>query len=255
MKKPISILMVLVLTLTLCAAPLGALAAQPISITSVNVNDDASVSITWDNPNGGKVTVGSLILDDGTAGHRINAEFDVSGSSYTYRNLAPGQNYYLLVFPGTDLENAGLDIVSVPEITRKFDEFYFVLQDANLAYFDLKGDSYSYNYAKDLTNREIYDMLDAKQFLIKMDFDHITFSYDQSFHGLTVVTSPTGYVTTSALEVEISKNTTAFWQAMAYMNQSFADMYDANGEIPKGKYTVEFYMDGCFVGESYFNIK
>ena len=88
MKKPISILMVLVLTLTLCAAPLGALAAQPISITSVNVNDDASVSITWDNPNGGKVTVGSLILDDGTAGHRINAEFDVSGSSYTYRNLA-----------------------------------------------------------------------------------------------------------------------------------------------------------------------
>ena len=122
MRKTISILLALLLTLTLCITPLSALAAQPITITSVTVNSDASVTITWNNPNGGKVTVGSLIVDDGTIGHRINAEFDVSGSMYTYRNLAPGKEYYLLVFPGTDLENAGLEIVNVPEITKKFED-------------------------------------------------------------------------------------------------------------------------------------
>ena len=255
MKKAISILLTLVLTVALCVAPAGALAAQPITITSVTQNDDATVTITWNNPNGGTVTVGSLIMDDGTAGNRINAEFDVVGSTYTYRNLAPGQNYVLLVFPGVDLENAGMEMISVPEITQKFEDIYFVVKDANLAYFDVHGDSYSYNYASGLNNREIYDMLEDKQFWVKIDFDHVAFSYAQNFQSLTVVTSPTGYVATSALDIEIAEYTTGFWQTMVYMNQALADMHDANGEIPTGKYTVEVYLDGNFVGESYFMIK
>ena len=255
MKTKTGILVTLLLALVICIAPLSAFAAQPITITSVTVNDDATVDITWNNPNGGKVTVGSLVVDDGTAGNRIMAEFDVSGSSYTYRNLAPGLDYYLLVFPDVDLNNAGLELASIPEITRQFEDIYFDVQDANLTYFVTSGSNYSYNYAKDLTNDEIYDLLEKKEFWVKMDFNHVSFSYDQSFQSLTVVTSPTGYVTTSAVEITIPKYTTAFWQTMAYMNQAFADMYAATGEIPSGEYTVDFYLDGHFAGDSSFYIK
>ena len=251
MRKIISIL----LAFALCLGTTVALAAQPITITSTNINSDGSVTIRWNNPNGGKVTVGSLVMDDGQAGNRINVEFDVAGSAYTYYDLAPGREYALLVFPDVDLDNAGVEYVNLPAITRRFDEIHFEVQDANLAYFTLKNGSYSYNYAKNLTNREILNMLDEKEFWVKVDFNHVAFSYDQYFQSLTVVTSPTGYVATAAQTIEIPAYTTGFWQAMVYMNDALLNMHEANGQIPTGKYTVEVYLDGTFAGDSYFYIK
>ena len=57
MKRFISKLLAAALAVMLFAAPVCALAAQPITITSVTDNGDATTTITWDNPNSGTVTV------------------------------------------------------------------------------------------------------------------------------------------------------------------------------------------------------
>lgn len=254
MKRFISKLLAAALAVMLFAAPVCALAAQPITITSVTDNGDATTTITWDNPNSGTVTVGSIVYDSGEAGNQIIADFEITGNTYTFRNLAPQVDYLLLVCPGTDLENAGV-VPYTPPAVGDFDDFYFTLQEAKLAYFVPKGDSYSYNYADSLSNSEIYDLLDEKQFWVKVDFDHVTYTNDFTFSTLTVVTSPTGYVVTVADDLEIPKYTTGFWQTMVYMNDALAIMHEANGEIPTGEYNVQFYMDGRFAGEDSFTIK
>lgn len=246
---------VLVLALMLsCLFAVCALADDAITITSVRTNYDGTVTITWDNPNGGALTVGSLVAENEDAGNQISVEFDVYGSSYTYTNLAPGVDYMLLVFPGVDVSSAAIQTVTVPE-PGNFDDFRFTIKDVNLCYFVPKGNDYTYNYAKDLSNDKIYDMLDEKQFLVRIDFRHANLSQTQTLPVLTVVTSPTGHVVTDYDYVDITAGYIGFWRTMVYMNDALSRMHDLHGEIPTGKYSVKVYLDGGYVGESSFTIK
>lgn len=244
-----------VIMMFVCIVPLNAQASQPISITSVVDNGDSTVTITWDNPNSGKVNVGYLLYDDGSAGNRITADFDISGSSYTFNTLAPGYDYVLLVFQGQDLDNAGMELYSAPAATP-LEDFYFSVLDANLAYFTTTSSgSYSYNYATKLSNRKIYDMLDEKDFWVKIDFEHLAHTNELHLPILTVVTAPTGYVIAQADETELSEYVTSFWKTMVYMNDELSYLHQLHGEIPTGEYKVEVYLDGHYVGESSFVIK
>lgn len=252
MKKTRTALLVLTLLIS-CLYTSCALAVQPITITSVNNNADGSVTIGWDNPNSGTVTVGSLVMSDDAAANQIIVESEVYGSSYTFCELAPGVEYALLVMPELDINNAGIEFVTAPEMPA-FDDFRLSVTDVNLTYFVPKGSSYTYNYATDLSPDEIYDLLDEKQFWVRINFRHADFNNSFTVPVLTVVTSPTGNVTTQYDDLEITKDTIGFWRTMVYMNNSFENMHE-NGGIPSGKYSVKVYVDGGYVGESSFTIK
>jgi len=240
----------LCLTITACA-----LAAEPITVTSTTDHGDGTVTIRWDNPNGGAVTIGSLVNGSEQARNRINIETDVWGDSYTYTNLAPGLEYILLVMPELELENAGMDIVTVGDVPE-FDDFRLQIKDCYLMYavFKENGD-YSYNYAKDLTTQKMLDLLYERSFLVRLDFRHTTFSNSKKYPILTVVTSPTGYVVTDYRDITIPANCLGFWQTTAHMNDALLTMYEDHGYIPTGRYDVKVYVGGEYVGETSFKIQ
>lgn len=240
--------------LLVCLSAAGALALEQVKFTSMKQNDDGTVTVTWDNPNGGAVTMGSLVIGNDDAANQIVPEFDVTGNSYTFRNLAPGMDYYLLVFPGVELDYGDICMVSIPELPA-FDDFRFTILDLHLTHFVPRGSNYKYNYSKDLTPQEIYNMLDDHYFMVKIDFRHQTFNKSFTLPILTVVTSPNGCVVADAREITISEDSYGLWQTMAYMNNAFAAMHDMNGKIESGEYSVKVYLDGGFVGESSFTIR
>lgn len=244
-----------VLAVLLCCVFVScALALQPIEITSTVDHGDGRVTITWNNPNGGTAIVGSLVNGNEEAGNRINIEQDISGNSYTYENLAPGLDYILLVMPDLALENAGFDEITVRE-PPKFDNFRLTLKNSCLMYAVFKDDgNYTYNYASDLSPQKIYDMLQDKLFLVRLDFSHSAISSSQTYPILTVVTSPTGYVMTDYREIQFTKDVIGFWQTTLCMNNDLLAMYENYGEIPTGRYDVKVYVDGEFVGETSFTI-
>jgi len=251
MKKWQSLVLLVVLMVVL---PMCAMALEPVKITSTTDNGDGTVTITWDNPNSGTVTVGSLVWQNQESGNMIIPEFEVSGNTYTFNNLAPGMEYALLVMPDVELDYADMVTVRVQDVPE-FDEFQFRMKDANLTYFVPTEENYSYNYTTNTNNDKIYELLDEKQFWMKIDFGHQNRSTTIVVPILTVVTSPTGFVWAVPDEVELTKNTIGFWRTMVYMNDAFQMMHDASGEIPTGEYSVKVYLKGKFVGEDTFVIK
>lgn len=252
MKK--NVLKLVALVVLVCLLPVCALALEPVKITSMNDNGDGTVTITWDNPNNGVVTVGSLAMSGLDAGNAIVPDFDITGNTYTFKNLAPGLEYGLVVMPEVELDYADLQFIEVADVPE-FDDFHFVVKDANLTHFLPTESSYSYNYANDLSNEKIYDLLDERQFWVKIDFSHLSHRNSFTVPVLTVVTSPTGYVETDADEIEITANCIGFWRTMVYMNGALEAMYETSGEIPTGEYNVKVYLDGAFAGESSFVVK
>lgn len=236
-----------------CLLTVSALATEQVQITSTHTNNDGTVTVNWNNPNSGTVTVASMVIGNESAGNTLVPEFNITGSSYTFRNLAPGMDYYLFVIPGVETNYADAAVVSIPELPD-FTDFRFSILDLHLTHFIPKGSSYKYNYSEDLSPQEIYNMLDEQAFMVKIDFRHQTFNDSFTLPILTVVTSPTGYVVADAREVTISEDSYGFWQTMAYMNDAFSNMHDASGQIPTGEYSVKVYLDGGFVGESSFTI-
>lgn len=247
---------IVMLAVMLCAACAScALAMEPIEITSTVDHGDGTVTVYWNNPNGGMVTVGSLVNGSEEAGNRIVIETDIWGDSYTYRNLAPGMEHILLVMPEMELNYAGLDLITVKE-PPEFDDFNLRITDCYLMYAVFKEDgNYSYNYAKDLSRQKMYDMLWDKAFLVRLDFRVPASGSNRNLPILTVVTSPTGYVVTDYRELEIAANYIGFWQTTAYMNEALLNMHDQHGEIPAGRYDVKVYVDGAYAGETSFTIK
>lgn len=239
--------------LAVCLLPGMALALKTVDITSVQDHGDGTVTMKWDNPNDGPVTVGYMVMADESAGNRIQIETDVYGRSYTFTTLAPGREYVLLVMPGmeTDYMDVYDLVVSVPPA---FDDFRISVTDTNLTYFVMRGDSYSYNYAHELSNRKILEMLDEKEFWVRMNISLSARSQTVTLPVLVVVTSPTDYVVAQYSEMEIKKDWTSFWRTMVYMNDAFADMVEQTGEIPAGKYTVEVYLDGQFLDRTSFTM-
>lgn len=239
--------------LAVCLLPGMALALEAVEITSIQDHGDGTVTMTWDNPNHGPVTVGYLVVADEAAGNRIQVETDVYDDSYTFTTLAPGREYALLVMPEmeTDYMDVGGVTVSVPPA---FDDFRISVTDTNLTYFVMKGNDYSYNYAHDLSNRKILELLDEKDFWVRMNISLSARSQTITLPVLVVVTSPTDYVVAQYSEMELEKDWISFWRTMVYMNDAFADMAEQTGEIPAGKYTVEVYLDGRFLDRSSFTM-
>ena len=232
-----------------------ALAVESISITSVVDHGNGKVTVGWNNPNGGVVTVGSLVNGSAEAGNRINIETDITGDSYTFENLAPGLDYFLMVMPGLDLDHAGIEMITVQE-PPAFDDFRLTLKDSGLMYAVFKDNgSYSYNYADELSPSKIFELAQEKAFLVRLDFRHPTFSSKKTVQILTVVTSPTGYVVADYRDMDIPANCVGFWQTTAHMNDALLTMHDDLGAIPSGRYDVKVYVDGGFVGETSFKIK
>ena len=232
-----------------------ALAVEMIEITSAVDHGDGTVSICWDNPNGGAVTVGSLVNGSEQAGNKIIIDTDIWGDSYTYTNLAPGLEYILLVMPEFDLDHAGIDIITVQE-PDAFDDFRLDLTDSYLMYAVFREDgNYSYNYAKDLTTQKMLELLYERSFLVRLDFRHTTFRDSRTYPILTVVTSPTGYVVTDYRDITIPANCYGFWQTTAHMNDALLAMYEDHGYIPTGRYDVKIYVGGKFAGETSFKIQ
>ena len=246
-------ILALSLALLLCLCPIVSLATESIEITSVRSNSDGTVTIAWNNPNGGSVTVGSRVMNDSDTGNKILIEQNVAGSTYTFTNLAPGMEYMVLVFPDLDLQYAGIELVTVPELPD-YDGFRISVKDTNLTYFVMKGNDYSYNYAHDLSNDRIYELLQEKQFWVRMNFNVSPRGHSVTLPTLVVVTAPNGYVLTDYSDMEVKKNWQSYWRTMIYMNGAFEDLYEACGEIPAGKYTVKLYVDHGFVSESSFTI-
>ncbi|MGN0996451.1 MAG: hypothetical protein ACI4PG_06055 [Candidatus Ventricola sp.] len=247
-------LIALTLIWMICLCPVASLALETIEITSTKTNSDGTVTIAWNNPNGGSVTVGSLVLTEGETGNKILVEQNVRGSTYTYTNLAPGMDYALLVLPGLELQYAGIDYVTVPELP-KFDQFRFTVKSTDLTYFVPKGNDYSYNYAHDLSNDKIYELMSEKQFWVRMNFSLSPRSRTLTMPTLMVVIAPNGYVATDYGDMEIKSKWESYWRTMIYMNGAFEDLHAQCGEIPAGKYIVRMYMDGCFVSETSFTIR
>lgn len=244
----------LLAALLCCALATCALAYQPVEITSTTDHGNGKVTIKWNNPNGGAVTVGSLVLGSEYAGNKINIEQDVYGSSYTFEALAPGMEYYLMAMPELDLDNAGITMVTVKE-PGSFDNFRLTLKESYLMYAKFRSDgNYTYNYAKDLSTKKIYSMLEEQAFLVRLDFRHPVFSSSRTLPILTVVTAPTGYVMTDYNEVKIPSNCDGFWQTTMFMNNHLATMYDNYGEIPTGRYDVKVYVDGEYLGATHFSL-
>lgn len=247
-------ILALTLALLLCLCPIVSLATEAIEITSVRSNSDGTVTIAWNNPNGGPVTVGSRVMNDSDTGNKILVEQNVTGSTYTFTDLAPGMEYALLVFPDLDLQYAGVELVTVPELPD-YDGFRISVKDTNLTYFVMKGNNdYSYNYAHDLSNDRIYELLQEKQFWVRMNFNVSPRGQSVTLPTLVVVTAPNGYVLTDYSDMEVKKNWQSYWRTMIYMNGAFEDLYEACGEIPAGKYTVRLYVNHGFVSESSFTI-
>ena len=244
------------LTVMMCLAFAAcALAAQPVTITSTVDHGDGRVTVRWNNPNSGPVTVGSLVNGSEQARNRINIETDIWGDSYTYTNLAPGLEYILLVMPELDLDYAGMDVVTVGELPE-FDDFRLQISDCYLMYAVFKDDgNYSYNYAKDLTTKKMLELLHERSFLVRLDFRHKTLGDSRTYPVLTVVTAPTGYVVTDYRDITIPKNCVGFWQTTAHMNDALLTMYEDHGYVPTGRYDVKVYMGGEFVGETSFKIE
>lgn len=237
-----------------CMLATCALAAQPIEITSTTDHGNGKVTIQWYNPNSGAVTVGSLVLGSESAGNKINIEQDVYGNSYTYEDLAPGMDYYLLVMPELDLNNAGMTMVTVKE-PGEFDDFRLTLKESYLMYAKFRSDgNYTYNYAKELSTQKIYSKLQEEAFLVRLDFRHPSFSSSRTMPILTVVTAPTGYVMTDYSELTVPSNCSGFWQTTLFMNNHLLTMHDNYGDIPTGRYDVKVYVDGRYLGETYFTL-
>lgn len=244
----------LAMALLVCLLPVMALALEKVEITSVTDNGDCTATMRWNNPNGGKVTVGAMAMTDDAAGNKLMIERNVTGSSFTFSTLAPEVDYLLLVCPDLELDYAGVEPFRMSE-PGKFDDFHFSVKDTNLMYFVMKGNDYSYNYAHDLSNDRIEDLLDEKDFWVRMNISVSARSKDTTLSTLVVVTSPTGYVATSASDMTIEKDWISFWRTMIYMNDAFEEMIEATGEIPTGKYQVKLYVDGRLANTSSFTIK
>ena len=251
MKKAWVLLMAAVLLC--CLLPVAALGMEQVEITSVDVHRDGSVTVKWNNPNSGTVTVGCLPMLDTETGNKFLIEKNVTGSSYTFNILAPGVEYLLAVIPGTDTNYAGLELVTVPE-PGPFDEFRLSITDTYLTYFVPKGNTYSYNYANELTNERIYELLDEKQFWVRLSLSLSARSSTISCPALTVVTAPNGYVATQYSDLQFKEGWQSFWITMLYMNDAFENMHEACGRIPAGKYKVKLYVDGGLVGQTSFTI-
>lgn len=247
MKKILAILLAALLLLPVCA-----FAASPVTITSVRDNGDCTVSMNFKNPNGSKTTVGAMMIGDDGAGNKLIVD-ETYGSSYQFDWLAPGESYMVVAMNGYDTDTMGYDIVSVKE-PSKFNKFFFEVMDTQLTYFVPKGSSYSYNFANDLSPREIQNLLSDKEFWVRIDFNLVANTSDRTEKVLTVVRCPNGYVATQASTVDIEAYTTSFWQTMVYMNGAFENMIDATGSIPTGTYQVRVYLDGQFAGSSSFSI-
>lgn len=248
------ILSMMLAALMCCAMISCAMAVEPLEITSTVDHGNGKVTIEWNNPNGGNVTVGSLVNGSQEAGNRINIKQDISGNSYTFEDLAPGLDYILLVMPELDINNAGLDVVTV-KIPPEFDAFGLSLKESYLMYAQFKeGGGYSYNYAADLSTSKMLDLLDERAFLVRLDFRHPVFRNSRTLPILTVVTSPTGYVMTHYGELKIPKDHAGFWQTTMLMNDHLMTMYEDHGSIPTGKYRVQVYVDGASLGETSFTI-
>lgn len=243
----------LLAALLCCAMVSCALAAQPVEITSTVDHGDGKVTIHWNNPNGGNVTVASM-LSEAHGGNMISLETNVSGSSYTFEELAPGYEHILLAMPGFDTANAGVSVVTV-KTPPEFDNFRLTLKESYLMYAVFREDGdYTYNYAKDLSPKKIQEMLEDKSFLVRLDFRHPTFSSSRTLPILTVVTSPTGYVATDYRDFRIPADCIGFWQTTLHMNGPLQAMYEENGSIPTGRYKVQVYVDGETVGETTFTL-
>lgn len=252
MRRRTSIALLTLLVL-LCALPALALGLEPIQITSVVKNRDGSVTMQWDNPNDGNVTLAYLPLVQQETGNGLVIENIVQGSSYTFRHLAPGYSYILAAIPGVEVDYAGLTDVSIPEPSR-FDSFRFSVTDTNLTYFVPKGNTYSYNYANDFSNDKIYELMEEKEFWVRLNISLTARSSSITLPALTVVIAPNGYVVAQCIDLELKERWESFWCTMLYLNNAFEELHDYCGEIPAGKYRVRLYLDGKFVDETSFRI-
>lgn len=251
MKKLALLLLVLLLL------PVASLAADTVTITSVEDFGNCAVTVNFDNPLGGKTTL--LALHEDYAVNKGGFSFGEASqyeSSYTFYDLAPGETYMLYALNEDDSDSAGFYLHTVTE-PMKYSSNDVRLYDVNLCYFrpdSVQGD-YGYNYATKLSAGKIESMLHEEMFLIKADFRHNVFSSDFDQRILTVVRTPSGMVLTNATDTTISKDCVGFWLTVMYMNDAFNEMIESTGSIPSGRYDVEVYLEGKLLGTDSFTIK
>lgn len=252
MKRFLAMLLVLMLMVPACAC-----GASYVEIDSLQDYGDCEVTVYFNNPFGGKTTFIAFHENYETEGSSpVIGQARKNDTSYTFYDLAPGETYTIYVMNETDTSTADSFDYTVSRASQ-YDSNNLRLYDVNLCHFrpdSVQGD-YGYNYANDLSASKILSMLNDQNFMIKVDFRHSVYNQDFDRRALCVVKSPSGHVATAATTITIYKNCDGFWQTMMYMNDAFAEMYEANGYIPGGRYEVEIYVDGMLLGTDSFNIR
>lgn len=229
-----------------------------VNIVSVEMQENGYLTVTWDDldDNGPymarfvSVTTGDFDTDWDNNIVRNEAS-DISGLSFSYQYLVPGQPYWLVI---TNADMDGVYYKHVPQPAGTFTDFT-ITPSANPLLSLTLGDVSAPMEVSSFSAAEIALKISEHGLYLQLDYPEL--DGDKEYAAQVVITDPNGFAL-------VDGSTTMTFKAYENGGYRYWDFYDLAWyfdvltyqyeTLPTGDYTVSVYLDGLFATATAFSI-
>ncbi len=244
----------LLLLLAALLAPMAQAAPAKRMTATVTDNGNGTVTLTWEDPNGhGPYTLGffdkmtaSYARDEWNCDLAWTVTEPVEENTYTFGDLLPGRSYWLVV---QDSQGSTIYVAYDAEPVQPFHGMPITM-GVKLR----KQGPGGLEAVKAFSAKAIAEASDDVDYGARIQLDYGYLREARTYHGLVVLTAPTGAYVTVADELTFPQNSKyTFWNFYPFTFH-FDVMADVYGEIPTGAYTLSLYLDGQHVADYCFEV-
>lgn len=252
---------ILLLLALLLALPLAAQADITIDPQVAVVN--GRVTVAWtDSENNGPYMVGYQYYDESSSAVQTafwaggdQASSTTEKKQFTFDYLLPGHQYLVDVFTENGDEDSA--VITVPAAEEFVDgklKASSVRTSVDYRYMKVGGDSIG--SLDQLKASDMVQHIEDRYYGMRYEITLPVLAYARDYFVQIAMYAPNGYcetVHTSQYEFSTGVGFTHYLRLMGV--DFFADMYDKNGDIPVGDYTIELYFNGMLANTRTFKVR
>ncbi len=221
------------------------------------VTDKGRVTVTWtDSENRQPYTVCYTYEGGSAVQTYYRASSDVRTKSYTFEALIPGKTYKITII---DANNQSISKTYRLPTPTEFADGKLKASSIKIGIEPrYKGVSDAYEKARKISALKASEIVSNRgkyEYGVRYTIDYPQLAYSREYLTHIALIAPNGYAESEVWSTQAygSEYINLYWYLLGPW--TFDKIYEQNGTVPAGTWTLELYWDGMFVNRSTFTVQ